>query len=118
MVPVVANGKVFVASYQELRIFGLGGASGVSAELTVQARTKASQTKAAGTNVSGAVIESAGAKLWLNTSGGIVQVDATRAQQQGHSVYPEPGQPVVVHGSIGERGVVDAESIYYGSAPN
>jgi outer membrane protein assembly factor BamB len=117
VVPVVANGKVFVASYQELRIFALGGASGASSELTVQAQTKASETKAAGTKVSGAVIESAGAKLWLNTSGGIVQVDATRAQQQGHSVYPEPGQPVVVHGSIGERGVVDADSIYYGSEP-
>jgi outer membrane protein assembly factor BamB len=122
VVPVVANGKVFVASYQELRIFGLGGASIASSAMTVQAEAKAAAATAAaakdvGAKVSGAVIESTGSKLWLNTSSGIVQVDATRAQQAGHSVYPEPGQPVVVRGSIGERGVVNAESIYYGSEP-
>jgi outer membrane protein assembly factor BamB len=117
VVPVVANGKVFVASYQELRIFGLGGASVASSALTARAETTAAGANTAGAKVSGAVIDSAGSKLWLNTSNGIVQVDATRAQQEGHSVYPEPGQPVVVQGSIGERGVVNAESIYYGSEP-
>jgi hypothetical protein len=114
VVPTVASGKVFVASSGELRIFGLGGTATASTVSAVQARaTVNSQTDV----YSGNIIRVEGTRLWLNTlQRGVVEINATKAQQDGLSVHLEPGEPVTVHGSRAGD-VVEAVSIYYGLSP-
>jgi hypothetical protein len=117
VVPTVANGKVYVASSGELRIFGLGGQATAS---TVSAlRLRAGATAATQTDIySGAIIRVEGTRLWLNTlRQGIIEIDARKAEQDGLIVHLEPGAPVTVRGSrVGNS--VEATSIYYGlSAP-
>ena len=117
IVPTVANGRVYVASSGELRIFGLGGQATASTVSALRARIGANAATQSDV-YSGAIIRVEGAHLWLNTSQwGIIEVDARKAVQDGLSVHLEPGAPVTVRGSRVDHSV-EATSIYYGlSAP-
>jgi hypothetical protein len=116
IVPTIANGKVYVASDSELRIFGLGGQAPAAA--TAAAVRVRPALAAAANTYSGSIIRIEGTRLWLNSAQqGVLEVDAAKAQEEGLSVHLEPGEPVTVHGSRAGN-TVQATSIYYGlSAP-
>ena len=108
-VPVVANGRVYVASNKELRIFGLGGqvvASAAMSQLASLARHRAK-------TLYGSVFEVEGAKFWLRTRTDLVHVDATGAKQKQSIVALVPGRAVVVHGSVDSSSGMNADSINY-----
>jgi hypothetical protein len=110
IVPVVANGKVYVASYQTLTIFG-PGASG-AANIGVQPRPAASP--ASPHAVSGTLAEVSGSTLTLETrTGTSATVDASQAIKNRRVGTPlKPGVPLTVLGSsLNGAGALVAEAI-------
>jgi hypothetical protein len=101
VVPVVANGKVFVASYQSLMIFGPNGtAPSLAASLP---RRAPSQLPAGYTRrISGTLLSMDGTTLALLTRAGkIVQVDDSAAIANQRSAMLTIGYPYT---AIGEQG--------------
>ena len=108
-VPVVANGRVYVASNKELRIFGLGG-------VQVAARAESVETLAAPTQVRlyGTVVEVDGqSTLWLRTPSRLLRVDIAEAVAKQKISPLVPGRAVLVNGTSAGGGAVKANSIEY-----
>jgi outer membrane protein assembly factor BamB len=110
VVATVTNGKVYVASNGELRIFGIGGQAAPAIVAAAQARTGAAQND----TYSGSIIRVDPTRVWLDTvQEGILEIDIRKAQQEGLSVHLEPGEPITVRGPrLGNA--VEATSIYHG----
>ena len=73
LVPVVANGKVYVASYQQLDIFGIGG---TAAKATLPRGAAFHAMRGAPNEVTGTLLAVRGSLIALRTrSGRIVRVD-------------------------------------------
>jgi hypothetical protein len=110
-VPVVANGRVYVASSKELRIFGLG-ATMIAAE---SAREESLVAAARQTNASlfGTVVEVDGPTLWLRTLSRVVRVDIAEASANRKTVTLTPGRAVMVNTSGAANGTVKAAEIEY-----
>lgn len=113
IVPVVANGHVYVASDKRLDIFGLGGKLApkevvAAAPETVQAPTPQENI------VFGTITKVEDAHVTIKTrTGQLVEVDASRAQQQSQSIVLVPGRAVVVHGTRDNAGVLHAETVLH-----
>jgi hypothetical protein len=107
-VPVVANGRVYVASYKELRIFGLGAPPPAAfAAMDAPARMRLNAT------VYGTVIEVDGPITFLRTRTTVIRVDTTDAERNYKSVTLVPGKAVSVNGQLGPGEVMKGESIEY-----
>ena len=105
-VPVVANGRVFVASNRELRIFGLGAPPAqVVASLTPMAKPAAG----AAAVLTGTVVELDGSTLWLRTRTRMARVDVSEAERANKSVTLVPGRAVSVDGRLLSDGAVQAD---------
>ncbi len=113
VVPAVANGRVYVASNGELRIFGLGGQASPAIASALPARGVVGPQSE---TYSGSIIRVEPTRVWLNTvDQGILEIDTGKAQQERLSVHLEPGESITVRGKrIGKA--VQATSIYYGLA--
>lgn len=110
LVPVVANGKVYVASYQELNIFGLGGSKNVVSAVRhgrVIAYPANQRDRAVGT-----LVDIRGSLLTLKSAAGaIVLVDdsvAVRQQRTGDLVR---GELFIARGRYDVRRVLHAVTI-------
>jgi len=102
IVPVVANGHVYVASYRELDIFGF-----------VEPVNELSQVS------SGVIVAIDGAQFTLRTGGGVeVRVDADAAIKSGLAHELKMDQTVTVYGSVDAQGVVHADVIKPGHLPD
>jgi hypothetical protein len=116
IVPVVANGKVYVASYKELDIFGLGLPNGQKAAERKSAAVtpKPRLYKGPGEHsVSGLVTKIDGKRLTIETRDHkIVQVDTARAQAGFRYAEPYTGGGVTISGSPDAKGVFQAESLF------
>lgn len=111
VVPVVANGKVYVASYNTLVIFGVppSGSATVAAPAAVSALSPSSPHV-----VTGTLREVSGSKLTLQTRGGeSVEIDGSQAAQNQKIMGPlTVGEPFTVLGSSYEpTGALVATSI-------
>lgn len=122
IVPMVANGKVYVASYKELAIFGLGGHARIAPTvpvITAAAKTEAQHVAALaetpeGNKVSGVIVSIKGNQVTLRTrSGRLVHVDASDAQRKHLSVELEVGIPVKVLGVRSQGNTVKAKSVLH-----
>ncbi|MGH6848995.1 MAG: hypothetical protein ACREDD_00850, partial [Methylocella sp.] len=86
IVPVVANGRVLVASYQQLTIFGLGGRPFVP-PAAASAKPVARNTHALPHEITGVLEHAEGALLTLRTRAGTIarvdDSDAVRREQTG-----------------------------------
>jgi len=110
VVPVVANGKVYVASYKALNIFGLNG------QLSARVGPSPSAGREHQTFGTVAAIQDLpgipGGLVTLRTrTGALVQVDTSEAQREHASEVMVLGRAVGVRGLADAAGVVHAEAI-------
>jgi PQQ enzyme repeat len=99
-VPVVANGKVYIASYQQLQIFGLGGsAAGAVVGRTIAAGAYRGAIKTPN-EVTGTLVKVNGSQLTLRTRAGkLVRVEAAAALKNERSEDLVVGRPFEVRGT-------------------
>src|SRR5262249_9530731 len=98
IVPVVANGQVYVASYKELDIFGF-------VPPVLEARTSEMIQ-----NASGQIIAVNGSQFTLKTvTGTEVRVEAEVAIKNGPSPELVVGQSVNVSGNVDAQGLLHAD---------
>lgn len=131
-VPVVSNGQVYVASYKELKIFGLSAPSTPQVALAPSAVTVAPApaivagrvgvlTPGSNTILYGAPrgpLEDNESVMTFETCAGgetkDVKVNVTRAKQARKSPVLVPGRSLVVYGSVRPDRMVAADRIDYG----
>jgi hypothetical protein len=116
IVPVVANGRVYVASYKKLSIFGLPSAPNAALQepATLVDETVISQQQAAANEhqIHGTIQTVNGLTLTVQPrTGGPIQVDATQAYQNDAVGVLYPDEPVRVLGSFDASNVLHATSI-------
>ncbi len=115
IVPIVANGRVYVASYKQLAIFGLNGCSACS-DRTVALNAPPAPTMPAAPplapgehEVFGIVREIHGFMVAMETRGGeILSVDTRPAARAGGDIVVQPGEAVDLRGALGASGAFEA----------
>lgn len=106
IVPVVANGKVYVASYQQLEIFGIGGKA---AKPMIPHGLVYRTPRGAPNQLTGLLITARGSNLQLRTRvGKIVVVDASEAIRRERTGDLVKGEPFNVRGKYDASGVMRA----------
>jgi hypothetical protein len=107
IMPVVANGKVYVASYAQLAIFGLGG-TGTAARPTAPAVTAKLSVHA----ITGWVRSVEGGKLVVETRDGTHRdIDAASAMAAHHAAIPLQDKPLLIRGDYDAAGMLHATAI-------
>ena len=109
IVPVVANGQVFVASYKQLSIFGLG--TGIAAPtpppIAPNVPSDPSQHEIVGT-----ITSVSGSQFTLKTrTGSLIEVDASAAIQNELCVELEAGETIDAQGTFDATGALLASSV-------
>ncbi len=120
IVPVVANGKVYVASDKLLTIFGLGGhAFVVSAAATAAAAgSAAGNTQESPHQVTGVLQPASGTGLALRTRAGtIARVDDSEALRREHTGILVPGKAYTAQGTYDSTGTLQANAITRAKGP-
>ncbi|MBV8800293.1 MAG: hypothetical protein JO208_10880 [Alphaproteobacteria bacterium] len=110
VMPVTANGRVFVASYKQLAIFGLGkgGAAALQKVAAPDMRVKLAPGEH---EIYGTVRAIEGNKLTVQKrDGSVVVVDAWRAEAQHAKAQPQTGKALVARGTYASVGVLDASA--------
>jgi hypothetical protein len=113
IVPVVANGQVFVGSTNQLAIFGPKTAGATVASAT-QANSKilTSAAPVHGNQVTGRVLRVSGSEVILQQrSGAHVTIDASPARAVFQSVPIVKGEIVTAEGELDSQGVLHAKTI-------
>jgi hypothetical protein len=113
IVPVVANGLVYVASYQMLTIFGPGGT--MAAHLPPIHTVDMRKQLAPGEHeIYGAVRSmNRGSILIDKRNGEQLRIDATLAQKTFRFAEPAPGHALMARGTFDKSGVLEADAIYH-----
>jgi hypothetical protein len=116
LVPLVANGRVFVASYKQLSIFGLGNASslkgGTELETPAAGSTEAAQPTLPGHAVYGKLRAVNNTMLTIETrNGAMLTVDSTAAEKAGTRALPLVGRALLTRGDYDANGIMHAASI-------
>jgi outer membrane protein assembly factor BamB len=116
LVPLVANGRVFVASYKQLSIFGLQSAATAKEEKKIQTPETASaepvQPALPGHAVYGKLRNVNNAILTIETrTGAMLTVDSTAAIKAETSALPIPGRALLIRGDYDDKGILHATSI-------
>jgi len=117
-VPVVADGRIFVASYKALTIFELGGSAAAEPEPAVQQQSLRQPAPAElppdSHEIFGTIETISGSSLTLTTrTGQRVGVDTADAWRTHHSVVLLVGEPVTVFGRYDRSGVLRATSVLH-----
>jgi hypothetical protein len=108
LVPVVANGKVYVASYEQLDIFGLGG-SASNASVSRRGAIAYRGSINAPNEVTATLVHISGSFLTLRTrSGKLVRVDDSEAVRHERTGDLVVGKPFNVRGKYDAAGVLHA----------
>jgi hypothetical protein len=117
IVPVVANGEVFVASFRQLSIFGLAPAGRMMTRVRVPERPLEANAAPPPPAVSGsryfgtiASVEGDKATVRLST-GKTVIVDLAGAREAFQTVVPFVGETVVVTGTLAANGTLTAQTM-------
>lgn len=114
IVPVVANGRVYVASNQQLSIFGLKGPSDVTVTPVSQPIV---QSDGSQHEIFGTISSINGSQLILQTrNGSLIPVETSAAVANDQSVNLEVGEAIDVRGTLGPNGALLASSIQHAKA--
>ncbi|HLY07163.1 MAG TPA: hypothetical protein VKR31_15565, partial [Rhizomicrobium sp.] len=113
LVPVVANGLVYVASYQMLTIFGPGGSK--IAHLppihVVDTRPKLDPGEH---EIYGTVRSMKGADITIaKRTGEELRINATDAQKTFHYAPPTVGHALIARGTLDKSGLMQASAILH-----
>jgi len=116
LVPVVANGKVYVASYKSLAIFGFG--AGTPATLPAVALAPVAAARAAlppnQHEIFGIVRAMNGDRLTVaRRDGRLITVDTAPARQALAYAEPTVGHGVLVRGTLSLEGVMTATTVLH-----
>jgi len=113
VMPMAANGHVYVASYKTLSIFGLG--NGPAAALPRVAAPNMRVKLAAGEHeIYGTVKAIDGAKLTVQKrDGSTLMVDSSRAEAQHAKAQPNVGKALVARGPYSPSGVMEASAVLH-----
>jgi len=113
VMPMVANGRVFVASYKTLSIFGLSSASAASLPHVSPPNMRV-KLGTGEHEIYGTVKAIDGARLTVQKrDGSTLTVDATRAAAQHAKAQPELGKALVARGSYSPAGVLEASAVLH-----
>jgi hypothetical protein len=115
LVPVVANGRVYVASYRSLAIWGLGGASASRVEAPlIAAKHELRAPLAPGQHeVYATVVSQDGTHLVVaKRTGELVEVDGTEAFAHSRAAEPSVGHGIRIRGRYAE-GVLHADTLLH-----
>lgn len=112
IVPVVANGKVYVASYEQLEIFGLLSSNAKFVTPTIPLVKPSRVTISAPHEVTATLLAISGSRLTLRTRNGkIVRVDDSDAVRHEKSANLLVGEPFNIRGAYDVAGVLHATAI-------
>jgi hypothetical protein len=112
IVPVVANGQVYVASYKRLAIFGLGGAQPGEIPAAIAVASDEQAAPEGGHQITGYVKRLIGPVVILQArTGALVHVDAAPAREAGLSAEIIVGNALIARGKYGANGVFHAEAV-------
>jgi outer membrane protein assembly factor BamB len=119
IVPVVANGRVYVASYKALTIFGLSGQlAPVKQAAPLNVAATPLNTQPSGPQIFGTITSVSGDHIAVRLrSGENVPVDLARAFGRYESVMPFVGENVEVHGASMPDGSFIATSMWRTKEP-
>jgi hypothetical protein len=113
IVPVVANGRVFVASNRQLTIFGLGGHPLVAPSAAAAAAAAPEDTHMSPHAITGVLEHADGSVLTLRTrTGTITRVDGSDALLNGQTGVLVPGNAYTAQGTYDSTGVLHAQSVW------
>ncbi|MBV9993221.1 MAG: hypothetical protein JOZ72_18255 [Alphaproteobacteria bacterium] len=110
IVPVVANGRVYVASYQTLSIFGLSSAPAARPAKVAKPRVPVLPR---GTHeIFGTVLAVNGDELSIaRRDGSVMTADAGAAKKAFRYMQPNVGSAAVLRGRTGAKGVFEAAAV-------
>ncbi len=122
IVPVVDSGKVFVASFKQLAIFGLGSPSTMirmaTAEHPLQAPAARPLPEVSGSRFVGTIVNIDGNKVVVRLrTGENLTADLSNARKAFHTVIPFVGETVVVSGTLKANGTLDAQTMLRAKSP-
>ena len=119
IVPTVANGMVYVASFRQLNIFGLKRPQPASAVASLQAKrfqagaVEQPSEPSSGSILWGNVLKIDGNHLVLELrTGKTLDVDATSAVKAGQARIVAPGEPAKISGVVKPDGSFDASFVW------
>ena len=111
IVPTVANGRVYVASYKQLSIFGLIGSAPIADTVAYEPAPR-NTISASEHDMFGSITAVHGSQFTLQTrTGTLVQVDASISIRKDLSANLTVGHAVEVRGTFDEHGVLRATVI-------
>ena len=115
IVPTVANGKVYVASYRMLSIFGVEGTGQALVAKTEFVRPAPPPEPALSAHqISGYVRALAGTRVLVETRDGkSVTTDLGEAIRRHAAIQAKVGDPVLVRGDYDHEGISQAESVLH-----
>jgi hypothetical protein len=112
LVPVVANGHVYVASYKQLAIFGPRSAVAVAAAAPAGSITATFDDLAHGNQVTGPIVKINGTDIVIRQHSGVhVTIDAKPAQDAYQAVPIVVGETITAEGELDAHGVLHAKTI-------
>jgi hypothetical protein len=116
IVPVVANGKVYVATFKQLAIFGLSptiqtGRKAIEPR-SLEAPVAAAEPAVSGTRIYGTIASVSDSRVVVQLRNGkTLTVELAGALKAFHTVIPYVGEPVVVNGVTASDGTIEAQSM-------
>ncbi len=115
LVPTVANGKVYVAAYQTLSIFGVEApGQTLLAQPEIASPSPPAEPVLSAHQISGFIRSAAGALVVIELRDGTrVTADLTEATRRHTAVQAAVGEPVLVRGDYDHNGVLQAESFLH-----
>jgi hypothetical protein len=122
LVPTVVNGRVYVASYRQLTIFGLRAGKRLGAPLRfepeLQTPPEPRIPKPPGDLYWGTIRTVDGSRITVALrTGKVLQVDLGQAMKEGTTINPVVGRNVAVNGTLNANGVLEARTMWRAKAP-
>ena len=120
IVPMVANGKVYVASYRMLSIFGVGATGDAIIPTSQFVRVAApAQPALSPRQVSGFVRKVSGTSVVIEARDGKqITADLTEAIARNAAVQAVVGEPVLARGDYDSQGILQVESFLHAKPPS
>jgi hypothetical protein len=122
LVPTVANGRVYVASYGQLAIFGLRSLrrpGRIVGEPRILAQSAPILPTPPGARYWGVIKSVHGERVTITLrEGRLLDVDLSTAAKDGTTLVPIVGHPVAVSGTLNDRGVLKARTMQRVKGPS